>query len=76
MLYRLIMGIAVIGLAHEAAAADIDTTYLRGTGPTYQVQQLGYPWYPTGSGALLACREVYPFYRCTLLPVTPPNATP
>ena len=49
MMYRLIVSIAVIVLVHEAAAADIDTAYLRGTGPTYQVQQVGYPWYPTGA---------------------------
>ena len=48
MLYRLIICISVIGLVHEAAAADIDTTYLRGTSPAYQVPQVGYPWYPTG----------------------------
>jgi len=45
------MSIAVIGLVHEAAAADIDTAYLRGTGPTYQVQEVGYPWYPTSAPA-------------------------
>ncbi len=49
MLYRLAICIAVIGLVHEAAAADIDATYLRGTDPTYQVQQAGYPWYPTSA---------------------------
>ena len=57
MLYRLIMCIAVIGLVHEAAAADIDTAYLRGsdayevTGPTYRVQQVTPPWYPTSAPA-------------------------
>ncbi len=51
MMYRLIMSIAVIGLVHEAAAADIDTAYLLGTGPTYQVQEVGYPWYPTSAPA-------------------------
>src|SRR5208282_5087192 len=58
MLYRLIMCIAVIGLVqHEAAAADIDTPYLRGsdayavTDPTYPVQQVAVPWYPTSAPA-------------------------
>jgi opacity protein-like surface antigen len=51
MIYRLIMCIAVVGLVQEAAAADIDATYLRGTDPTYQVQQVGYPWYPTSTPA-------------------------
>jgi opacity protein-like surface antigen/outer membrane protease len=51
MLYRLIMCIAVIGLVQEAAAADIDATYLRGTDSSYQVQQVGYPWYPTSAPA-------------------------
>jgi opacity protein-like surface antigen len=46
MLYRLIMYIAVIGLVREAAAAEIDTAYLRGaTG--YQVQQVADPTFPT-----------------------------
>ncbi len=55
MLYRLIMCIAVIGLVHEAAAADMDTAYLRGldvyeaTGPTYPVEQIAAPWYPTSA---------------------------
>ncbi len=49
MICRLIVCFAVIGLVQEAAAADIDTTYLRGTDHTYQVQQVGYPWYPTGA---------------------------
>jgi len=39
MLFRLIIYIAVIGLVHEAAAADIDTAYLRGSEPTYVVIQ-------------------------------------
>jgi opacity protein-like surface antigen/outer membrane protease len=48
MLYRLIVCIAVIGLVqHEAAAADIDAAYLRGS----DVQQVGYPWYPTNAPA-------------------------
>jgi opacity protein-like surface antigen/outer membrane protease len=57
MLYRLIMCIAVIGLVQEAAAADIDAAYLRGsgayeaTGPAYPVQQVTPPWYPTNAPA-------------------------
>jgi opacity protein-like surface antigen/outer membrane protease len=57
MLYPLIMCIAVIGLVHEAAAADMDTAYLRGsdaygvTGPAYPAQQVAAPWYPTSSPA-------------------------
>ncbi|HML07286.1 MAG TPA: outer membrane beta-barrel protein [Xanthobacteraceae bacterium] len=53
MLYPLIMCIVVIGLAQEAAAADIDTSYLRGsnayevTGTTYPVHQVAAPLYPT-----------------------------
>ena len=49
------MCITVIGLVHEAAAADIDTAYLRGSdayavsGPTYPVQQVAVPWYPTSA---------------------------
>jgi len=50
MLYRLIMCIAVIGLVHEAAAAEIDTAYLRGS-DAYQVQQGAIPWYPTSTPA-------------------------
>jgi opacity protein-like surface antigen len=45
MLYRLIMLITVLGLAQKAAAADIDTAYLRGS-DAYQVQQGAAPWYP------------------------------
>jgi hypothetical protein len=52
MLYRLIMCIAVIGLVQEAAAADIDTAYLRGS-DVYQVQQVAAPFYPTSSPAAL-----------------------
>ena len=57
MLHRLIMCIAVIGLVHEAAAEDMDTAYLRGSdayevsGPTYRVQQVTPPWYPTSAPA-------------------------
>lgn len=50
MLYRLIMCIAVIGLVQEAAAADIDIAYLRGS-DVYQVQQVAAPLYPTSSPA-------------------------
>ena len=54
-LFRLLVCIAVMGLVHEAAAADMDTAYLRGsdvyeaTGPTYPVQQITAPWYPTSA---------------------------
>ena len=66
MMYRLIMCIALIGLVHEAAAADIDTAYLRGTDPTFQVQQVGYPQYPTGAPAPV------PFYpRSSNGPIAP-----
>ncbi len=57
MIYRLIVCTAVIGLVNEAAAADIDATYLRGpgayeaTGPAYPVQQVAAPWYPTSAPA-------------------------
>jgi opacity protein-like surface antigen len=57
MLYRLIVCIAVIGLVHEAAAADMDTAYLRGsdaygvTDPAYPVQRVAAPWYPTSAPA-------------------------
>ena len=50
MVYRLIVCIAVIGLVHEAAAAEIDTAYLRGS-DAYQVQQGAIPWYPTSAPA-------------------------
>jgi hypothetical protein len=45
MMHRLIISIAVIGFVQEAAGADIDTAYLRGS----DVQQVGYPWYPTNA---------------------------
>ncbi len=52
------MCIGMIGFVqHEAAAADMDTAYLRGsdaygvTGPAYPVQQVGAPWYPTSAPA-------------------------
>jgi opacity protein-like surface antigen/outer membrane protease len=46
------MSITVIGLVQEAAAADIDTAYLRGSsGPSYQVQQVAAPWYPASAPA-------------------------
>ena len=54
-LCRLVVCIAVMGLVHEAAAADMDTAYLRGsdvyavTGPTHPVQQVAAPWYPTSA---------------------------
>ena len=57
MLHRLIMCIAVIGVVHEAAAGDMDTAYLRGSdayevsGPTYPVQQVAAPRYPTSAPA-------------------------
>lgn len=57
MLYRLIICIALIGVVREAAAGDVDTDYLRGsdayavTGPTYPVQQVAAPWYPTSAPA-------------------------
>ena len=46
-MHRLIISIAVIGFVQEAAGADIDTAYLRGS----DVQQVGYPWYPTNAPA-------------------------
>jgi hypothetical protein len=49
-MYRLIMCIAVIGLVQEAAAADIDTAYLRGS-DAYQVQQVAAPPYTTSAPA-------------------------
>ncbi len=49
-LCRLIVCIALIGLMHEAAAAEIDTAYLRGS-DAYQVQQGAIPWYPTSAPA-------------------------
>ena len=49
MMYRSIACIvAAIGLVHEAAAAEIDTGYLRGS-DAYQVQQGAIPWYPTNA---------------------------
>ena len=42
--------VAAIGLVHEAAAAEIDTAYLRGS-DAYQVQQGAIPWYPTSAPA-------------------------
>ncbi len=51
MMYRSIACIVVaIGLVHEAAAAEIDTAYLRGS-DAYQVQQGAIPWYPTSAPA-------------------------
>jgi opacity protein-like surface antigen len=48
MLYRLIMCIAVIGLVqHEAAAADIDTAYLRGS-DGYEIAPAPPAWLWTG----------------------------
>ena len=48
MLYRLIMCIAMIGLVqHEAAAADIDTPYLRGS-DGYEVAPVPPAWLWTG----------------------------
>ena len=73
MLYRLIMCIAVIGLVQEAAAADIDTAYLRGsdayevTGPTYQVQQVAAPWYPTSAPA----PSNQPIFKGPIAPASP-----
>src|SRR5580704_8641621 len=48
LLHRLITSIAVVGLAHEAAAGSLDGAYLRGSqgyesGPTYQVQRVAAP---------------------------------
>lgn len=47
MLYRLIMCIAVIGLVQEAAAADIDTPYLRGS-DGYEIAPVPPAWLWTG----------------------------
>jgi opacity protein-like surface antigen/outer membrane protease len=48
MMYRLIMCIAMIGLVqHEAAAADIDTPYLRGS-DGYEVAPAPPAWFWTG----------------------------
>ena len=48
LLHRLITSIAVVGLAHEAAAGSLDGAYLRGSqgyesGPTYQAQRVAAP---------------------------------
>ena len=57
LLRRFIMCITVIGFAHEAAAGDIETAYLRGSqgyeasGRTYRVPQVAAPWYPTSAPA-------------------------
>ena len=64
---------AVIGLVHEAAAADMDTAYLRGpdayevTGPPYPVQQVAAPWYPTNASS----PATLPIFKGPIAP-TPP----